>query len=123
MKAADQKVDQAADKVQELADKMAGEGGAKAKLADPLAEDADLIRRMKPSLIKARIKGEAPTDQKPGETVIAPSGQQLGTRAAPEKKQGGRGGVNPWIVVGVALAVGIVLARWIDWRGDAHPRY
>lgn len=122
MKPADQKVDQAADKVQELANRMAGEGGAKAKLADPLAEDADLIRRMKPSMIKARIKGEAPTDQKPGETVVAPSGPQLSSSPKPKKKAG-RGGVNPWIVVGVALAVGIVLARWIDWRGDAHPRY
>lgn len=121
MKPADQKVDQAADKVQELANRMAGEGGAKSKLADPLAEDADLIRRMKPSLIKARIKGEAPTDQKPGETTVAPSAPQLGAAPATKKKE--RGGVNPWIVVGVALAVGIVLARWIDWRGDAYPRY
>jgi hypothetical protein len=122
MKPADQKVDQAADKVQELANRMAGEGGAKAKLADPLAEDADLIRKMKPSLIKARIKGEAPTDQKPGETTIAPSAPQLGSAPKPKKK-GGRGGPNPWIVVGVALALGIFIAKWIDWRGDAHPRY
>ena len=123
MKPADQHVDQAAEKVQQFANRMAGEGGAKAKLAEPLAEDADLIRRMKPSLIKARLKGEAPTDQKAGETVIAPSAPQLDARPAPEKKKGERGGVNPWIVVGVALAVGIVLARWIDWRGDAYPRY
>lgn len=123
MKAADQKVDQAADKVQELANRMAGEGGTKAKLAEPLAEDADLIRRMKPSLIKARIKGEAPTDQKPGETVVVPSGPQLARAPTPKKQKGGRGGPNPWIVVGVALAFGIFIAKWIDWRGAAHPRY
>jgi hypothetical protein len=124
MKAADQKVDQAADKVQEFANRLAGGEGAKAKLADPLAEDADLIRRMKPSLIMARVKGEAPTDQRPGETVVAPSGPQLGSPPKPKKqKKGGRGGPNPWIVVGVALALGIFIARWIDWRGDAHPRY
>ena len=57
---ADQTVERAARKLQQLANQFAGEGGLKAKLAEPLAEDADLIRKMKPSLIKARAKGEAP---------------------------------------------------------------
>jgi hypothetical protein len=113
---ADQKVERAADKLQRLANRMAGEGGLKAKLAEPLAEDADLIRKMKPSLIKARAKGDAPTNLKPGGKVVAPSGPQLGSRP----KTGG--GPNPWLVVGVALAAGILLAKWIDWRGHAHPR-
>jgi hypothetical protein len=121
MSAADQKVDHVADKVQEFANRMAGEGGMKAKLADPLAEDADLIRRMKPSMIKARMKGEAPTDQKPAETAIAPSAPKLESRPAPKKK-GERKGPNPWIIVGVALAAGIVLARFIEWRGHGYPR-
>ena len=56
---ADQKVERAAKKLQQLANQLAGEGGLKAKLAQPLAEDADLIRKMKPSLIKARAKGAA----------------------------------------------------------------
>jgi hypothetical protein len=115
---ADQTVERAADKLQELANQMVGEGGFKAKLAEPLAEDADLLRKMKPSLIKARAKGAAPTNQKPGKPRLAPSSPQLGSR--PKKKNGG--GPNPWIVVGAALAVGIVLAKWIDWRGHAHPR-
>jgi len=38
---------------------LAGEGGLRSKLAQPLAEDADFIRKMKPSLIKARATGEA----------------------------------------------------------------
>jgi hypothetical protein len=120
MTTADQKVEQAAAKLQDLANKMAGEGGVKAKLAEPLAEDADLIRKMKPSLIKARAKGEAPTNQAPGATTVAPSSPQLGARPNPKKTAGG--GPNPWLVVGVALAVGIVAAKWIDWRGHAHPR-
>jgi len=114
---ADQKVERAAKKLQQLANQLAGEGGLKAKLAQPLAEDADLIRKMKPSLIKARAKGEAPTNLKPGQGTVAPSGPQLGAR--PKKKGTGP---SPWIVVGVALATGIVLAKWIDWRGHAHPR-
>ena len=116
---ADQKVERAANKLQQLANQLAGEGGLKAKLAQPLAEDADLIRKMKPSLIKARAKGEAPVNLKPGQGTVAPSSPQLGAR--PKAKTTGAG-PSPWIVVGVALAAGIVLAKWIDWRGNAHPR-
>jgi hypothetical protein len=115
---ADQKVDSAADKLQGLADRMAAEGGVKEKLAEPLAEDADFIRKLKPSLIKARAKGEAPTNQKPGESRVAPSSPQLPARPKPKRK----GGPNPWVIAGVALAAGIVFAKWIDWRGHAHPR-
>jgi len=100
---------------------MAREGGFKAKLAQPLAEDADFIRKMKPSLIKARAKGEAPTSEKPGPVTVAPSSPQLGARPKPKKKPGG-GGPNPWLIAGAAVAAGIFLAKWIDWRCDAHPR-
>ena len=118
MTTADQKVERTANKLQQLANQLAGEGGLKAKLAEPLAEDADLIRKMKPSLIKARAKGDAPTNLKPGRAPIAPTSPQLGGR--PKAK--GKGGPNPFLIVGVALAAGIVLAKWIDWRGHAHPR-
>jgi hypothetical protein len=121
MTTADQKVERAAAKLQDLANKMAGEGGVKAKLAEPLAEDADLIRKMKPSLIKARAKGEAPTNQKPGVTTVAPSSPQLSARPKPKPKRNGSG-PNPWLIVGVALAAGVFVAKWIDWRGHAHPR-
>jgi hypothetical protein len=116
---ADQTVERAAAKLQQLANQFAGESGFKSKLAQPLAEDAALIRKMKPSLIKARAKGEAPTNQKPGQATVAPSSPQLGSRPKPKRK--GRG-PSPWLVVGAALATGIVLAKWIDWRGHAHPR-
>lgn len=116
---ADRTVEKAANKLQQLANQLAGEGGLKAKLAEPLAEDADLIRKMKPSLIKARAKGEAPTNQKPGQTTVAPSAPQLGRRPSPGTKGGGP---NPWLVAGAALAAGIFLAKWLDWRGHAHPR-
>jgi hypothetical protein len=118
MTTADQKVERAADKLQQFANDLAGEGGLKAKLAAPLAEDAELLRKMKPSLIKARAKGEAPTNQQPGRAPLAPSSPQLGKRPKPQRS----GGPNPWLVAGVALAAGIALAKWIDWRGHAHPR-
>jgi len=117
MTTADQKVERAANKLQRFASELAGEGGVKAKLAEPLAEDADFIRKLKPSLIKARARGEAPTNQPPGK---APLSSTLGQQPKRKKKRGGS--PTPFIVVGAALLAGIVLARWIDWRGHAHPR-
>jgi hypothetical protein len=122
MTTADQKVERAANKLQQLANDMAGEGGVKAKLAEPLAEDADFIRKLKPSLIKARAKGEAPTNQQPGKAPVSPSGPQVGKQKKAKKKKRGGGGPAPFLIIGVALVAGIALAKWIDWRGHAHPR-
>jgi len=112
------RLDTAADKLQEKADSLAAQGGVKAKLAQPLADDAEFLRKLKPSLIAARARGELPTDEKPAEGRVAPAGPQLGTRPSPPRT----GGPSPWIVIAAALAVGIALARIIDWRGHAHPR-
>jgi hypothetical protein len=117
MNTVDRTVERAADKLQEAAEKAAARGGLGAKLAEPLAEDAAFLRKLKPSLIVARAKGRAPTNQKPGSDVVVPSGPQLGPRP-----KGQRGGPNPFIVVGAALAAGVLLAKIIDWRGHAHPR-
>jgi len=118
MTKADQLVDKAASRLQELADNSAASGGVKAKVAQELADDAEFLRKLKPSLIKARAKGEAPTDQKPGHGTVAPSAPQLGKRPKPKRK----GGPNPFLVLGVAFAAGIMLAKIVDWRGHAHPR-
>ena len=116
MTKADQLVDKAAARLQELADKAAAEGGVKAKLAQPLADDAQFLRKLKPSLIKARLQGRAPTDQKPGPPPPVPSGPQLGPR--PRDKQG----LNPLLLVAGAMAGGILIAKIVDWRSHAHPR-
>jgi hypothetical protein len=111
-------VEKAANRLQKFANSAAAQGGAKAKLAQELADDAAFLRKLKPSLIAARARGEAPTDQKPGRGVVAPSAPQLGRRPRP----GGAGGPNPLVVVGAAFVAGIFLAKLIDWRGHAHPR-
>ena len=118
MSRGDQIIERAASSLQETANRFAASDGVKAKLAQPLADDAEFLRKLKPSLIKARAKGEAPTNQKPGSGVVAPSGPQLGKRPEPERKSG----PNPFVVVAAALAVGILLAKVVDWRGHAHPR-
>ena len=112
------KLDSAADKLQEKADTLAPQGGIKAKVAEELADDAEFLRKLKPSLMVARAKGEAPTNEKPGHGRVAPSGPQL---ERPERKRK-RGGPSPWLVIGAAVFAGIVLAKVIDWRGHAHPR-
>jgi hypothetical protein len=114
----DQLVDRGADRLAELAQKAAASGGAGAKLADELAADAAFLRKLKPSLIAARARGEAPTNQKPEREVVAPSAPQLGRRPKPKRSRG----PNPFLVAGAALAAGILLAKVIDWRGHAHPR-
>jgi hypothetical protein len=111
MNRADQLVDQAADRLQKFADEAAADGGFKAMLAEPLADDAEFLRRLKPSLIKARLKGSAPTDLPPRHGFV---------QASPQAKRDG--GPSPFLVLGVAFAVGVVLAKVIDWRGHAHPR-
>jgi hypothetical protein len=120
MTAVDEKFDRAADRLEAYAQRAAAEGGVKAKLAGPLAEDANFIRKLKPSLIRARAKGELPTNGQPASAPpVAPAGPQLAPRKRPN---GSGGGPNPFLVVGVAFAVGIAAAKWLDWRGHAHPR-
>jgi hypothetical protein len=119
MTAADEKVEHAADKLQALADRAAAEQGLRHKLAQPLADDANFVRKLKPSLIKARAKGELPKDAPPGDGATAPAGPQLGARPKPKRNGGGR---SPFAVLGIAFGAGMFLAKWIDWRGHAHPR-
>jgi hypothetical protein len=69
--------------------------------------------------VVARARGEAPTDEKPRQPRRAPGGPQLGSRPKPKRRGGGP---NPWLVVGVAVVGGVLLAKVIDWRGHAHPR-
>ncbi|MCW2977676.1 MAG: hypothetical protein JWM06_2957 [Actinomycetia bacterium] len=105
-------VDTLADKAEQVSRRLAGETGFKGKLADELADDAVFLRKLKPSLMKKRARGEAPTDEKPARP-------KLGTQ--PSSKSGG--GPSPFVVIGVAFAAGVMLAKWIDWRGHAHPRW
>ena len=116
-------LDSVADTLRRRSQELAGRGGIKDTLAAELADDADFIRKLKPELIKRRAKGEAPTDREPADwTPPAPSGPQLGKRP-PAPKPARAAGPNPYVVVGAALVLGVALAKWLDWRGHAHPRW
>ena len=117
MNKADELIEKGADRLRELSRKAAERGGLGDVVAETLAEDAEFLRKLKPSLVRARMRGEAPTDRSPGARPAVPSGPQIGKRPKPPGA-----GPNPFVVVAVALAAGIVLAKLIDWRGHAHPR-
>lgn len=116
-------VDSAADKLEGFVREAQASGGVKGKVGAAMAEDPEFLRKLKPSLMVARAKGDAPTDEAPGTPAtprVAPSGPQL-ARPKPAKKSSG-GGPGPWAVIGAALASGYALAKVLDWRGHAHPR-
>ena len=119
MNKADQLIDRAADRLREVADRAAAQGGLAAQLADELAEDAAFLRRLKPSLIVARAKGEVPSNLPSGSgTPPSPTRPLLGGGSSNRRGKG----PSSFLVVGAALVAGIVLAKLIDWRGHAHPR-
>ena len=125
MSKADLLVERGADRLEGLSRKAAAKGGFAAKLADELAEDAAFLRKLKPSLIKARAKGRTPVTPALAWEPQASSPPQASAprpKSRPKAKKRRKGGPNPFVVAGVALAAGIVLAKVIDWRGHAHPR-
>jgi hypothetical protein len=121
-------VERGAERLEDLSRKATAKGGFAAKLADELAEDAAFLRKLKPSLIKARAKGRAPIARQSDREPPAPSTPQMTTTPpkpktkpkAKARKRRPRRGPNPFVVAGVAFAAGIVLAKVIDWRGHGH---
>ena len=107
-------VERASQRLRKLSNAAARRGGMAQKLARPLGEDAAFLRKLKPTLVKARIKGELPTDGAPQAADASPP------TAAPQPKPGR--GANPFAVIGAAAGAGLALAKLIDWRGHAHPR-
>jgi hypothetical protein len=120
-------LDSLAEKARAKSRELAGQGGIKDKLAGELAEDAEFLRKLKPELIKQRAAGSASIDEDPTEVRSAPSGPQLGERpeprAEPKQPSSAGAGPNPFVVIGIALVAGVALAKWLDWRGHAHPRW
>ena len=105
MTTGDALVDRGADRLEDLSDKAEAAGGMKAKLVDELRDDSAFLRKLKPSLVMERIRGDR------------------GIEPSPPKKPRQKGaGPTPLFIAAGAFAIGILAARIIDWRGDAHPR-
>jgi hypothetical protein len=116
MMSADEKVERGAEKLERLVEAGARAGGTKAKVARLFADDPEFLRRLKPSLIAARARGEAPTDEEPTEVTPPEPAPE------PPRRKRRRGGPSPFVALGVAFAVGIALAHGLDWAGHRHPR-
>ena len=118
---ADLLVERGARRLQELADRAAARGdGVGTWLSEELRTDAAFLRKLKPSLVKARAKGEGPASPEP--PAAPPPPPQAPAKPKAKKKTSKRGGPPPIVIVGAALVAGIVLAKVVDWRGHAHPR-
>jgi hypothetical protein len=65
-----------------------------------------------PSLVAKRLRGSAPPPSPPPDPQL---------RVRPPARQQ-RGGPNPLLVAVAAFALGVAIAKVIDWRGHAHPR-
>ena len=117
MTKADLIVERGATRLQQLARKAAQRGdGIGEWLAEELNEDAAFLRKLKPSLIAARARGERPATPPAAPTPTATRPEQ------PKKEKKRNGGPSPILIVGAAFAAGILIAKVVDWRGHAHPR-
>jgi hypothetical protein len=119
---ADAKVDKGAEKLERLVEKGRQAGGVKAKVADMFADDPEFLRKLKPSLIAARAKGEAPTDEEPTLSEASQPAPAPAPKPKAKKKPGGGGGPSPFVVIAAFLTLGIVLAHVVDWLGHRYPR-
>jgi len=111
-------LDSVADTLRRKSQELAGQGGIKDKLAAELADDAEFLRKLKPELIKRRARGETTTSVEP---PPAPPDSKAQRPRKPRKPAGD--GPNPFVVIGAAVVLGVALAKWLDWRGHAHPRW
>lgn len=140
----DQLVERGATRLQELADRAAARGdGIGEWLSEELRNDAAFLRKLKPSLVKARAQTNSkgnpeqaaapappaeapPVEMHAAETEVvqppAPPARPA-ARPKPQKKpKSKRGGPPPVVIVGAALVAGVLLAKFVDWRGHAHPK-
>ncbi len=62
--------------------------------------------------VEAQVTLKSPANERPGEAGAPPPGPQL-----PEQPP--ESGLNPWLVIGVAFALGLVIAKIIAWRSRA----
>lgn len=113
-------VERGAQRLQQLAGRAAARGdGFGEWLSEELVQDAEFLRKLKPSLIAARARGSSPpttTNSNPATETVPPSPPP---QTKPTKR---RGGPSPLVFIGAAFAIGIVAAKVLDWRGHAHPR-
>jgi hypothetical protein len=133
MTSADLLVERGAQSLHRLAGRAAARGdGVGTWLAEELEADAAFLRKLKPSLISARMRAAKnggvpaepppPSSPPPANPNPGPPPAPGATAPRPKPKPKSSGGPSPWLFVGAALVAGIAAAKVLDWRGHAHPR-
>jgi hypothetical protein len=118
-------VERGAQRLQHLAGRAAARGdGFGEWLSEELVQDAEFLRKLKPSLIAARARGSSTASSNPTSATASSEAAASAPppQAKPKKPKKRRGGPSPLVFVGAAFAIGIVAAKVLDWRGHAHPR-
>jgi hypothetical protein len=115
MSEVDKALERAAGKLDELAEAAARKGGVAERAAPALADDADFLRTIGPSKVVDRIRSEGP--------------ERAPRERAPRDGRGNKGGgkksgglVSSLAPAGAALALGILIAKLVEWRSYAEPR-
>jgi hypothetical protein len=138
---ADEQSDETADALESATDPFTGTGGSlRERLSADPKEDAHGAPATPPHDVPDSTAGEVAVpleseydgaDSGPGDenTPAATEPEPVPAPEAlpepePEPKPRARrgGGPNPFVVIGIAFLLGVLLAKIIDWRGHAHPR-
>jgi hypothetical protein len=114
MNRADNAFERAAGKLDELAAETEEKGGVAAKLAPALADDADFLRTMEPSKVAQRVRGGRPSE------TASKSRHTPSTKGS--RRSAGAGRLAALAPAGAAFALGVLVAKLIDWRSYAEPR-
>ena len=114
-------VERGADALEGWARDLAVDGGFKRQVAEELVGDAAFLRKLTPTKIAARKRGETPAEVR-FEPSTAPT-YEPPPAPTPREPTRSRGGPNPFLVVGIAFVAGVALAKLLDWRGHAFPRW
>jgi hypothetical protein len=103
-------LERAAGAAETLSERLAATGGPAAGLAGLLEQDAAFMRRL-----RARYGGNGRAPE--------PSGRVPQARSPRRRPERGRASErSPWLILGVAFAVGFALARLVSWRSDVAQR-
>jgi hypothetical protein len=96
---ADRAFEKTAHRLEEVAARAEEHGKAGQRIAPLLDEDAEFLRRMTPSKVKERLRSDTPPKNSRG--------------------PGPRRGTQGVVVLAAAFALGVLIAKLIEWRSYA----
>ncbi len=105
-------VSKPAEKLDELGDRAAEQGGVVAKSAEDLHADADFLRKLDP-------RREPDGSGEPGSQML----RATPTGSAGRKRAAAKRGRRALIVIGGSFVAGLAVATFLQWRSLVEPRH